>query len=543
MQHSVLIDLLVILAAGLVAALVCRRLGISTIVGYLVIGALLGEGALGWIQDEQHEIESLAEAGVILLLFSIGLEFSLEELSRLGRQLLVGGSVQMLMVGVPVGVVLHMAGLSLEATLVLSAAVAFSSTVLVFNALADFGQSATPHGKRAIGVLLFQDMALVPMLLVVPMLAGGGAPQGSDFVRLAAYSGLFVVGVLVVRAGLREWVIPLLANYRSPDVMILLTLASLGGITMAAYLMGLTPAVGAFAAGLAFGGNRWSEQIDALILPFRETCAAIFFVSLGLLLNVNAVEKSHPEMLLLVASVVALKLAAGCLALRLTGLSWRSSFGMGLGLAHIGEFAFFLTELGWEAGVITERDYRLLISLALGTLLLTPLLLRLGLRWVDGSREQEESLASERSTDQLGAAVVIGIGMIGRQIASYLETQGVDVTLVDRSPINLHPFAQLGFRTAGGDATQTNVLQAARVPQVRLIIVCVPDDQVALEIVSRVRELNPTAELIVRCRYQLNVSKFSKVEANYVVSEEQQAFEKLVGHLASWLPKPPRDRP
>ena len=532
-----------ILAAGLVAALVCRRLGVSTIVGYLVIGAVLGEGALGWVRGEQHEIESLAEAGVFLLLFSIGLEFSLDDLVRLGRHLLIGGSMQMLLVGIPVGLGLHLAGLGPEAALVLAAAVAFSSTVLVFNTLADSGQSATQHGRRTIGVLLFQDMALVPMLLLVPMLAGGEAPAASEFVRLAAYSALFVVGLFVVRAGLREWVIPVLASYRSPDLVILLTLVTLGGITMAAYLMGLTPAVGAFAAGLAFGGNRWSEQIDALILPFRETCAAIFFVSLGLLLDVGAVEESPLYLLVLVAMVVALKLVAACLALRMTGLSWRSSFGMGLGLAHIGEFAFFLTELGWEAGVLAERDYHRLVSVALGSLLLTPLLLRLGLRWVDSSREQEDAPGSERLADRLEAAVVIGIGQIGRQIASYLETQGVDVTLLDRSLINLHPFAQLGFRTAAGDATQAKVLRAAHVSRVGLIVVCVPDVQVAFEIVNGVREMNQTAKVVVRCRYQSGVLKFHKAMANHVVCEEKQAYKELIGHLASWLPHPPSTKP
>lgn len=535
MPPKTVTDVLVILAAGLVAALVCRRLGISTIVGYLVAGAVLGEGALGWVRGEQHDLEILAEAGVFLLLFSIGLEFSLDELVRLGRHLLVGGSVQMLLVAVPVGVGLHLAGVGLESSLVLAAAVAFSSTVLVFNTLSEYGESATRHGKRAIGVLLFQDMALVPMLLLVPMLAGGTAPTISDFVRLAAFSVLFVVSVIVVRWALRGWVIPMLAAYRSPDLVILLTLTTLGGITLVAALFGLAPALGAFAAGLAFGGNRWSEQIDALILPFRETCAAIFFVSLGLLLDVRAVAESPLRLLTLVVLVVLLKLAAAAIALRMTGLPWRSSFGMGLGLAHIGEFAFFLAKFGWQANVLDESDYHQLVSVALGSLLLTPLLLRLGLRWVDDSLELDETHQDPSFAGRLDAAVVVGIGPIGKQIACYLETQGVDVALVDRSPINLHSFAQMGFRTAAGDATQAEILRAAHVPDARLVVVCVPDDPVALEIVTQVRQLNRTAKVMVRCRYQSSVRKFQKAQANHVVSEEHQAYEELVGRLANWL--------
>jgi CPA2 family monovalent cation:H+ antiporter-2 len=539
MPPAALVDLLVILAAGLVAALVCRRLGISTIVGYLVIGALLGEGALGWVRGEQHEIGSLAEAGVFLLLFSIGLEFSLEELVRLGRHLLIGGSAQMLLVGVPVGIGLRWAGVGVEATLVLSAAVAFSSTVIVFNTLSDVGQFASQHGKRAIGVLLFQDLALVPMLLFVPMLAEGEAPPAGDLVRLAAFSVLFVVGVFLLRAGLRNWVIPWLAGFRSPDLVILLTLVTLGGITMGANLMGLTPAVGAFAAGLAFGGNRWSGQIDALILPFRETCAAIFFVSLGLLLDLGSIDQSPMSLLMLVAVVVAVKLVAASLALRLSGLSWRSSWAMGLGLAHIGEFALILAKFGRESEVISESDYQRLVSVALGTLLLTPLMLRLGLRWVDNSSELEDVSRGKRSDIPVESSVVIGVGPIGRQTASYLETQGIDVTLVDRSPINLHSFAQMGFHTVAGDATEEKVLREAHLSHASLVVVCVPEDLVGLEIVERIRELTATARVIVRCRYQANVPRFLEAKASHVISEEHQAYEELVGHLASWLPERP----
>jgi CPA2 family monovalent cation:H+ antiporter-2 len=346
---------------------------------------------------------------------------------------------------------------------------------------------------------------------------------------------LFVVAVIVVRWALRGWIIPMLAEYRSPDLVILLTLTTLGGVTIVAALFGLAPALGAFAAGLAFGGNRWSEQIDALILPFRETCAAIFFVSLGLIFDVSVVAQAPGRFLALVAVVVLLKLAAAAVALRLTGLPWRSAFAMGLGLAHIGEFAFFLAKFGWQADVLDEADYRQLVSVALGSLLLTPLLLRLGLRWVDDSLELDETHKDPSFSGHLDAAVVVGIGPIGKQIACYLETQGVDVTLMDRSPINLHPFAQLGFRTAAGDATQAELLRAAHVPYARLVVVCVPDDPVALEIVTQVRQLNQTAKVMVRCRYQSSVPKFQKAQANHVVSEEHQAYEELVGHLANWL--------
>lgn len=536
MSFNTIVDLLSILAAGLMAALICRRLRISAIVGYLIIGALLGDGAFDLVGRDNHDIEVISEAGVFLLLFSIGLEFSLDDLLRLGRQLVVGGSVQMALVAIPAGLMFRALGYDLPTSIVLATALSFSSTVLVFNALVEYGESSTPHGKRAIGILLFQDMALVPLLLLVPMLTGDAAPSLADVARLAAASLLFVGLILVSRDVLAGWLIPSLANYRSPDIVILFTLVALGGITLTAHALGLPAAVGAFAAGLAFGGNRWSVQIDALILPFRETFAAVFFVSLGLLLDIYIVLESPLRMLLLIVAVILLKSAAACLALRLTGLSWRSSMGIGIGLAHVGEFAFVLSRLAWQEDVISAEDYQLLNAVAIGSLILTPLLLRTGLKWVEAAQEQEAFPASDGFIQKtMAGAVVIGIGPIGKQIASFLETQGIEVSLIDRSPINLYPFEQLGFHTAAGDATNPEILHSANAHVAGLVVLCVPDDQIALRILEQVRRLNDSAQVIVRCRYQSSVASFHKAQVQFVVSEEQQAYESMIGFLSAYF--------
>src|SRR6056297_4179855 len=194
MTELVIQDLLIILAAGLGASLVCRQLRISVLMGYLIAGALLGGGVSGWVLDQGHQLESFAEAGVFLLLFSIGLEFSLDDLRRLGRNLFIGGAVQMLLVAVPVAAILLGLGMGWRSAILLSAAVSFSSTVLVFKALSEWGQTSSGHGRRAIGILLFQDAALVPLLLMVPLLTGSNQQaDASEYVLLAATSVLFVL--------------------------------------------------------------------------------------------------------------------------------------------------------------------------------------------------------------------------------------------------------------------------------------------------------------------------------------------------------------
>lgn len=535
MPPKLIDDLLLILAAGLLAALVCRRLHISVIVGYLVIGAVVGQSALGWVIDTQHEIEYLAELGVFLLLFSIGIEFSLEELLKLGRNLLVGGCAQMLLVAVPIAAVLLSADLDWRPAMLIAAATSFSSTVLIFKALSEQGQSGLPHGRRAIGILLFQDVALVPLLLLVPLLTGEGeAAHLGDYLRLAFISLLFVCSVVAVRRLLARWLIPMLASYRSPDLVVLLTLVCLGSVTWVAYSIGLPPAIGAFAAGLIFSGNRWTHQVDALVLPFRESFSAIFFVSLGLLADLSLLWERPLFMLGALTGLLLIKTLAATISLRLTGLPWRSALGMGMGLAHIGEFAFVLIVLGWEADLIVEEHYQLLVTLAIGSLTLTPVLLRTGLSWIQSVVDPHEDPQASTYNDEFEQhALVIGAGPTGRQIASRLEIAGKDVCVLDYSPLNLQPFALQSFRTISGDATKRETLESAGVADAAIIVVCVSWDETALRIVRAARKLSGNCFLLVRCRYQSNVSKFRKAGASQVVSEESQAYDALINILDS----------
>ncbi|MEO8498320.1 MAG: cation:proton antiporter, partial [Planctomycetota bacterium] len=317
--NQLVADLLIVLAAGFLSGALCKRMGVSLLVGYLIVGAMLGEGGLRIMSQESRELEYLARAGALFLLFSIGIEFSLEELQRLSRYFLVGGAVQMLLVAVPLTIVCLLIGMTWKPALLAGTAGALSSTILVFKALAEWGQTTTPAGRRAIGVLLFQDVALVPLMLVLPMLTGTRErPAPEAFGLLLGKSLLFVVAVLLLRRVIANWIVPMLARLRSLELVVLFTLTVLGGVCWGAFAIELPPALGALAAGLVLSGNRLSKQIDTLILPYRETFAAVFFVTLGTLL--------HPllffdEPLLLAAGLVGiltLKSLAAAVALRLT---------------------------------------------------------------------------------------------------------------------------------------------------------------------------------------------------------------------------------
>jgi len=531
--EALVVDLLYVLAAGLAAGAICRRLGVSLLVGYLVVGALIGPGMLKIVSAEHNELEHFAEAGALLLLFSIGIEVSLAELRRMGRHLFVGGAVQMALVTAAATAASMAFGAPWGRALLIGSAVALSSTVLVFKALEEFGELSTAHGRRGVAILLFQDFALVPLMLLVPVLVGAeDRPELQAWLLLAVKTAAFIAALVVATWAVRRWAVPVLASLRSPELVVLFTLAVLAGSSIAAWKIGLPPALGAFAAGLMLSGNRMTAQIDALVLPFRESFAAIFFVSLGTLMRPAILQTVEGALLcaLGLVALIGVKTSAAAVALRLTGLRWRLAWGMGLGLSQMGELSFILLSAGLTAGLIDADTYNAALLLAIGSLILTPPLLRFGLRQADPvlDKELEGRWPAHWAWSSIRHAVVVGIGPVGRQVVSQLETRGVDVAAIDLSPVNLHPLAQVGLHTVAGDARDPAVLRRAGAADSSLAVVTVPDDSSALEIVRALRRMTTSCRVVVRCRYQLSADKLTQAGVDVVVSEEAEASAALL---------------
>lgn len=523
-------DLTVVLVAGFLAGLVCRRLKASLLIGYLLVGTLIGTGALGLVEAGAVELAHLAELGVLLLLFTIGLELSLEELIRLRRHLLVGGLIQMLMVIAPVAVVFALSAgdgpLPWKAAILVGVAVSFSSTVLVFQALHETGEGATAHGRRAMAVLLFQDVAVVPILLLIPLLSDqGAASDWLDYVQLVGVTTAFVAGVLFLRWAIRRYLVELLAGLRSPALVVMFTISLLGAVIYVSDLVGLPISLGAFAAGLMLSGNRISAQIDALILPFREVFAAVFFVSLGLLLDVRIVASAPLATLGGLAGVLVLKSVMGAVALRATGLTWRTAAGMGLGIAQVGEFALVVMGVGVTAGVLSANTSQIVLFIAVASLVLTPFMLRRGIAMAEPMPENSE--AGPALVPSKGRAVLVGIGVIGRGVTEQLVKQGLDVCLIDLSPVNLHEHAAAGLATVAGNAADTNTLERAGVEHAVFVVITVPSDAVAMRVLAAVRDVNATCEVIVRCRYRGTAAEARRQNATVVI-EEDMTLERVL---------------
>lgn len=541
---SLIRELMIVVVAGALSATLCRRLGISLLAGYLLIGAVVGHGGLRLLEHPLHETELIAEVGALFLLFSVGIEFSFGELRKLSRFFLIAGAVQMVLVAAPLTIAARILGLSSNAAILAGCAGALSSTVLVFRALSERGEMETGPGKRAIAILLFQDVALVPLLMLVPLLTGTGeTPNAAGYLALAYKSVLFVAGVIVTHFVVSRWIVPLLMRLRSVELLVLFSVSVLGLMCLAAYRLDMPPAIGALAAGIVLSGNRLSRQVDTVLLPFRETFAAVFFVSLGMLLDPK-IFLSEP--ILLTAGfigIVALKSIAGSIALRIVGLPWRKALGMGLVLSQLGEFSFLLVARGAADKLIDQDDYNRMLFIGMTTLIATPLLIRYGMVLAGHSEEENDTNAIEQTRSLSSTALIVGLGPIGGRLAQRLELSGVSVTLLDLSPINLHAYAQLGFKTVVGDARDPKVIERVELRSQKLAIVSVPSDEIALEIVKSLRQHSQKLAIIVRCRFGANVAGLENAGANAVVSEEVEVSEPLMRLCEKWMEPSAKTQP
>ncbi|MDR2755058.1 MAG: cation:proton antiporter [Planctomycetaceae bacterium] len=579
--HQILFDLLIILCAGFIAGTICRRLHLPMVVGYLLIGALIGSGMLGLLttksvkvktteteqkspiteepsdfrlqkdprlEETEQELEHLtneikvdevehkvldqfAHLGANLLLFAIGLHFSPSELAKLWRFFLMGGSIQMFGVILPLTLFVPLIGGDWKIGLVLGSAVSLSSTVLVFKSLEDMGQVGSLHGVRAVAILLFQDVAVVPLLVLVSLMAAlaSGSTEGggtfSQLVLLGFDSVIFVAFVVIVRLVFCKYGVPFLLGLQSVEIIVLFTMFLLLAVSGVAISLQLPGTMGTLAAGVILSETRLTNQITAVTVAMRETFSAIFFVSLGALFDPSILFTTPLLTLGALFGCLAVKTLAAGVAFRVLGLPWVAALGMGLGLSQLGELSFVLLSQGVASGLFNYETYQRILFVALTSIILTPVFLKIALRLtpehhaVHGGEDEHNVIFPEDASKK---AIVVGLGPIGGRIVTFLETTGFEVGLIDMNPVNLHPYAQHGFRTISGNAADDHVLRIADVRSVTLVAIAVPDDLFAEEIVEAVRKMNDHCIILARCRYTGNIAKLEQLGANLVLCGESE---------------------
>jgi len=540
MHAPMLADLVVVLLVSIGVLYVSHHVRLPAVIAFLVSGMLLGPHGLGLVSGVE-EVEELAEIGVILLLFTIGLEFSLADLLRMRRVVLLGGTLQVVSVTGIVAAAVSALGVPASQALFLGMIASLSSTAVVLRLFQDRAEVDAPHGRMSLGILVYQDLMIVPMMLLIPVLAGGSEGLVPALGGFLAKTGAALVTVIV----LARFVVPQLLHRvvatRSRDLFLLTVVTLCLAIAWAAGTAGMSLPLGAFLAGLLISESRYSQQALADILPFRDLFASFFFVSIGMLLDMGLVTGEPLTILLLVGAVLGTKAIAAGLATAAVGASVATVVTTGFALSQVGEFSFVLAGTGITAGLLTEEAYHAFVAVSVLTMGLTPFLLHaaeptvaLLRRFSALDRLMAGGLESDPAghTGELtGHVVIIGFGVNGRNVAHAARLGGIPHVAVEMNPTLVAEARSEGFEVVYGDATRQALLEHLGVARAHALVVAISDASATRQVVALARALNPTCTLIARTRHVHEVEPLLELGATFAIPEELETSIEIVARL------------
>jgi CPA2 family monovalent cation:H+ antiporter-2 len=538
---SIFLDVIILLAAAVILGGLAERLGQSAIVGYLFAGAIVGPKALGWISTED-ELFSISELGVALLLFAIGLEFSPRRLLALGPVVLKLGLLQVLLtLAIAFGAALLFA-LDARESSVIGMMVAISSTACVLRMLNDRAELDSQHGRRALGVLLIQDGAVIPMMLLVSVMAAGGTT--TDILnRLAIAFGLAICmfgGFLVFFKYIAPRLLHTRSFHRNRDLPVLLAIIMAIGSAWITHALGLSPALGAFAAGMILAISPFAPQIRSDTKSLTTVMVTLFFAAIGMFADPAWFAGNW---LLVIGVALAIVLGKAIIIIviaRLLRRPWRIAIAIGLCLAQAGEFSFVLASIargdGGDDALMSPFVFSAMISATIITLLITPWLVGYAARtgtWIErlirpksaGAAASFDETADPPPIDKM---LIIGFGPAGQRVAEGLtEDHREDLTVIDLNPENVETARQYGLDATLGDCTQRTILEHASIHRAKIVVITIPDHAIAQQVIRIIRAIAPQARLIVRCRYHIMHGALVLAGAHHVVNEEDEIGRQL----------------
>jgi CPA2 family monovalent cation:H+ antiporter-2 len=520
----------ILIITGLSAAVlyVCHLLKIPVIIGFLITGIIAGPQAFGLIGDPEA-VQVLAEIGIIMLLFTIGIEFSFQNLFRFKRPALVGGSIQIAVTALVVFLLSFSAGLPFAEAILVGFIVSLSSTAIVIKLLHERAEINTPHGSTVLGILIFQDIMVVPMMLLIPVLAGVGQVAGKHF-SLWQILQIAIVLLLILAA---RWAVPrilyLVTRTRSRELFFLNLILICLGIAWLTNRLGLSLALGAFVAGLIISESEYSHEALSHLLPFREVFMSFFFISIGMLLDLSFFFSRPLFLFFLAFAVIFMKVIFAGMASGIVGLPVRNVIIAGFALAQIGEFSFVLSATGLSAGLMPQEHYQAFLAVSILTMIATPFMI-IGAPWLANitsrirfpgglDRDIVEHSRNERITEQ-NHLIIVGFGVNGRNLARAARKSGIPYVIIEMNPIVIREERAKGEPIFYGDATKEKILEHANIAEARSMVVVINDPAAAARIVWLSRKLNPGIYIIVRTRFLSEIENFSALGANEVIPEE-----------------------
>jgi len=549
-QFDPVVSIAVFLAAGLVGGMVAHRLRQPVILGYLVVGVAVGPHALGWVGDLKM-IEAAATIGVALLMFTLGLEISLAQLREVGKLGLWGGFIQVTAtfgLGLLVGVILFQWPFAQAALFGLI--ISLSSTAVCLKILMERGELTSVQGRIMIALLIFQDISVVAMVLIMPLLGGvaGNVPLA---LALAVGKVVLFIGMTIV-AG--RWVLPWLmgsiGGVRARELFLLTVLVLCLGAAIGTQIFGLSIVFGAFLVGLVLRETRFVHQALAEITPLRDIFATLFFVSLGMLLDPLFLVENWAGVAIIVGVIIILKLLVVFSLVRLFGRSTRIAFLTGAGLFQIGEFSFILAQGGINNGIISDHFYSVILASAIITMLLTPVSINLAsrlfckiARTADGKRVvAREALPVSVSRETINRVVVAGYGRVGQNIAQGLQDAGIPYLVIDIDPERVSEARSSGRPRIYGDATNFRLLNKTGLDKARALVITYPDPMAVVTTAKVALNINPGLKILARVHRAKEANILKGMGITELVSPEYEASFRFIKRLLKITGQSKEDR-
>jgi CPA2 family monovalent cation:H+ antiporter-2 len=520
-------QLIIVLTATIAIVFVFQKLRLPTIVGFLLAGVIIGPHGFQLIQSVD-QVETLAEIGVVLLLFTIGLEFSLETILSVQRRVVWAGLLQVLLTTLVVLAVARLLRVSVEVGLFYGFLVSLSSTAIVLKIYHDRGEINSLQGRLASGLLLFQDLCVVPMMLLLPVLAGSGQQSIFSIVWVLAKS-LIALGAIVWTA--RQFLPRLLhqvALLRNREIFVLFVVLVCFGTAWLTSESGLSLALGALVAGLVISESELSHQIVADVLPLRDCFSGIFFISVGMLLNLGLLSQDYR------IALFELLLMIGIKSLVLFGVFWwlyrsiRLGVVLGLGLAQIGEFSFILAKAGINFKLLSPAEGQIFLAASILSMIATPFLIQWAHAWAfgfegffkDSGIDRAASAGASGEVPATGHVVVVGYGLNGQNLARVLKEVSIPYRVLEMDPDLVRSAKAAGEPISFGDGTRPEILQQVGIQQARVLVIAISDPAATARLVFQARRLRADLYIIVRTRYVAEIDHLYRLGANQVIPEE-----------------------
>ncbi len=544
MQIILLKDILTIFGLSVAVLYICHRLRVPSIVGFLITGILAGPYGLGLVKAISV-IEILAEVGVVLLLFTIGLEFSIANLWRLGKPLLLASCLQLFLTFLAVLIITKGLGQPIEKAIFAGFLISLSSTAIVVKILQDRGEVENIQGHTILGILIFQDLITVPMMLLMPVLAGEGNDLGKALLIFLLEGLGMALLVFVGAKWLVPWIFFRIAETKIRELFALSVIVICLAVAWITHLVGLSLALGAFLAGLIISESEYGHQALGNIIPFRDVFTSFFFVSIGMLLDLNFIWQNPWGLGIMSTGVLILKAFLACIAVVFMGLPLRIAIIVGMGLSQIGEFSFILAKAGNRYGLLDDIGYQMFLAVSIITMILTPFVINLAPRAADivaklpFSRRLKRGSYEVKGTPRIHEKdhlIIVGFGMNGRNVARAARAAGIPYVIIEINPQVVREEREKGEPIFFGDATHEAVLQHARLKDARIIVLVINDPAATRRITELARRLNSKIHIIVRTRYLREMEPLYQLGANEVIPEEfETSIEIFARVLAKYL--------